>query len=132
MENKVYNWFVKNGNIVIQKNEDCISLQLNYENGNCCLLKPSDVDEITQILAEIAQQIWGNPEYERKPYTNQLYKKVDDEYSWEIETSQLLLKYNEIEDAIEIKCNGNSSLNLEINYVIEIIQILEHLNENLA
>ena len=42
MENQIYNWFVKNGNILVQKNGDCIALQLDYENGESCLLTRSD------------------------------------------------------------------------------------------
>ena len=120
---------MKKGNILIQKNEDCIALQLDYENGEYCLLLHSDTCEIIELLTNISKQIWENPDYERKPYINQLYKINENEYYWEIETSQLLLKYNETEDAIAIKYNGDSRLNLEINYVIEIIQILEHLNK---
>lgn len=129
MENQVYNWLVKKGTIRIQRNGYCIALQLDYEKGDYCLLTPSDTDEIIELLTDISKQIWEDPDYKRKPYTNPLYKKNGNEYYWEIETSQLLLHYNETEDAVEIKCNGNSSLNLEINYVVEIIQILEHLNK---
>ena len=124
----MYGWHVKQGNVVIQKNEDRISLQLNYENGNCCLLAPLDADEIIEILTELAQQIWESPGYEKKPYTDKLYKKTDDEYSWEIGTSTLLVKFNRPEYAIEIKCSGSKNLELEINYLVEIIQILEHVN----
>ena len=129
MENQVYNWLVKKGTIRIQRNGDCIALQLDYEKGDYCLLTPSDTDEIIELLTNISKQIWEDPDYKRKPYTNPLYKKNGSHYYWDIETSQLLLHYNETEDAVEIKCNGNSSLNLEINYVVEIIQILEHLNK---
>ena len=129
MENQVYNWLVKKGNILIQKNGDCISLKLDYENGEYCLLTHSDTAEIIELFTSISKQIWESPDYKRKPYTHPFYKKTKNEYYWEIETSQLSLKYNEIEDAIEIKSNGNNSLNLEINYVIEIIQILELLKK---
>lgn len=129
MENQVYNWVVKKGNILIQKNEDCISLQLNYENGEYCLLTPSDASQIVELLINISTGIWESPDYKRKPYTHQLYKTNGKEYYWEIGPAQLLLTYNEIEEGIEIKCNGDRSLNLELNYVIEIIQILEHLNK---
>ncbi|MCI9844861.1 hypothetical protein [Flavobacterium pectinovorum] len=127
MENQIYNWFVKNGNIQIQKNGDCISLQVSYKNGDCCLLTHSDADEIIEILISISRQIWEDPNYVRKAYSGQLFKKIEDKFLWEIGTSELFIKYNETEDAIEIKCNGNSTLNLEINYIVEIIQILEHL-----
>lgn len=128
MENQVYNWFVKKGNIQIQKNGDCIALQLDYENGESCLLARSDNDEIIQLLTEIAKQIWENPNYVRKPYTNQLYEKIDNEYYWKIGTSTLLIRHNNIEKAIEIRSDGSKELNLEINYIVEIIQILEHLS----
>ena len=129
MENQVYNWLVKKGTIRIQRNGDYIALQLDYEKGNYCLLTPSDTDEIIELLTNISKQIWEDPDYKRKPYTNPLYKKNANHYYWDIETSQLLLYYNETEEGVEIKCNGNSRLNLEINYVVEIIQILEHLNK---
>lgn len=128
MENQVYNWFVMKGNIQIQKNGESIALQLDYKNGESCLLTRSDNDEIIQLLTEIAKQIWENPNYVRKPYTNQLYEKIDNEYCWKIDTSKLLLRHNDIEKAIEIRSDGNKVLNLEINYIVEIIQILEHLN----
>ena len=128
MESQVYNWFVKNGNILIKRNEDHVSVQIDYENGESCLITRSDADEIIQLLTGIAKQIWQDPAYERRPYTGQLYKKVNNGYSWETETSELVIKFNEIEDAIEVKYKGNRTLNLEINYVVEVIQILEHLN----
>ena len=128
MENQVYNWFVKKGNIQIQKNGDCIALQLDYENGESCLLTRSDNYEIIQLLAEIAKQIWENPNYVRIPYTNQLYEEIDNEYYWKIDTSKLLIRHNDIEKAIEIRSAGSKELNLELNYIVELIQILEHLN----
>jgi hypothetical protein len=127
MEDQIYNWVVRKGNILIQKNKDCISLKLDYENGECCLLTHSDTEEIIELLTIISARIWQNPDYKRKPYTHPFYKKNGSEYYWEIDASQLLLSYNGIEDAIEIRCNGNSSLDLEINYVVEIVQILGHL-----
>lgn len=128
MENQVYNWFVKNGNIQIQKNGDCISLQLNYEKGEYCLLTHSDAYEIIDLLTQISKEIWENPNYQRQPYTHQLFRDNGNEYYWEIGASQILIKYNETEDAIEIKYKGNSSMDLEINHVIEIIQIIEQLS----
>jgi hypothetical protein len=129
MENKIYNWFVKNGNVQIQKNEDCISLQLDYEKGEYCLLTPSDTNEIIDLLTNISKEIWVDPNYQRKPYTYQLFKRNRNEYYWETETSQILINYNKIKDAIEIKYTGNSRMNLEVNYVVEIIQIMEQLSE---
>ena len=129
MKNQIYNWFVKNGNIQIQKKEDCISLQLDYEKDECCLLTHSDANEIIDILTNISREIWEDPNYQKQPYINQLFKHNGIEYYWEIETSQILIKCNKAEDAIEIKYTGNSSMNLELNYVIEMIQIIEQLSE---
>lgn len=129
MENQVYNWVVKKGNIVIKKNGDCISLQIDCENGEYCLLTQTDTNEIIEIVTDISKQIWESPNYERKPYTNQLFKTNDNKYYWEIENSKLVLKRNEIENGVEISCIGNHTLNLEINCAVEIIQILEQLNK---
>ena len=129
MENQVYKWFVRKGNVIVQKNVHCISLQLDYENGDYCLLAPTDADEIIEILTNISKQIWEDPNYVKKPYTKRLYQSNENEYYWDIETSQLLLKHNNKEDAIEIKYQGSSSFNLEINHTVEVIQILERLNK---
>jgi hypothetical protein len=129
MENQIYNWLVKKGNILIQKNGDCVSLQIDYENGEYCLLTQTDTNEIIEILTRISKQIWESPNYERKPYINQLFNTNDNKYYWQIENSKLVLKFNEIENCLEISCIRNKRLNLEINYVVEIIQILEQLNK---
>jgi hypothetical protein len=129
MENQVYNWLVKKGNILIQKKGDCISVQIDYENGEYCLLTQTDTNEIIEMLTGISKQIWESPNYEIKPYKNQLFKKNDNKYYWEIENSKLVLKFNEIENCVEISSTGNNKLNLEINYVVEVIQILEQLNK---
>jgi hypothetical protein len=129
MENQVYNWLVKKGNILIQKKGDCVSLQIDYENGEYCLLTQTDTNEIIEMLTGISKQIWESPNYEIKPYKNQLFKKNDNKYYWEIENSKLVLKFNEIENCVEISSTGNNKLNLEINYVVEVIQILEQLNK---
>ncbi|PQA93914.1 hypothetical protein SAMN05421796_1066 [Chryseobacterium piscicola] len=128
MENKVYNWLVKKGTISVRKNGDLIMLQLDYENGESCLLTRADNDEIIQLLTTIAEQIWENPNYERKPYTKQLYEKIDNDYYWEINGSKLIIRYNENENATEIRSDESKELNIEINYIIEIVQILEHLS----
>lgn len=128
MENQVYNWFVKNGNIQIQKKEDRISLQLDNEKKEYCLLTQSDAYEIIDLLTQISKEIWENPNYQRQPYTNQLFKHNGNEYYWEIEGSQILINYNEIEDAIEIKYKGNSNIDLEVNHTVEIIQIMDQLS----
>ncbi|MCV9933549.1 hypothetical protein OIU80_14790 [Flavobacterium sp. LS1R47] len=80
MENQVYNWFVKNGNIQIQKKEDRISLQLDNEKKEYCLLTQSDAYEIIDLLTQISKEIWENPNYQRQPYTNQLFKHNGNEY----------------------------------------------------
>lgn len=129
MDNQIYRWSVKKGNILVQRNEYCISLQVDYENGDCCLLTHTDVDEITDFLTIISRQIWEDPNYVKKAYTNRLYKVNQNEYSWNVELSQLSLRYNEIENAIEIKYRGSGQFNLEINCAIEVIQILEQLNK---
>lgn len=129
MENQAYNWFVKKGNIQIQKKENCISLQLDYEKDEYCLLTVSDANEIIDILTNMAQEIWEAPNYNRQPYTSQLFKHNGNAYYWETGTSQILINYNKIEDAIEIKYTGNNKMDLEVNYVIEIIQIMQKLIE---
>ncbi|RNA62253.1 hypothetical protein D1631_10090 [Chryseobacterium nematophagum] len=129
MDNQVYNWFVKKGNIIIQKNEDCVLLQLDYEKGDCCLLTNTDTDKIIEILINISKQIWESPSYKKIPYTKPLYKVSENEYYWEIENSKFILQYNEMEEGIELKCIGTHKLNIELNYVVEIIQIMEHLSK---
>ncbi|CAA7386757.1 hypothetical protein [Chryseobacterium fistulae] len=129
MDNQVYNWFVKKGNIIIQKNEDCVSLQLDYENGDCCLLTNADTDKIIEILINISKQIWESPSYKKIPYTKPHYKVSENEYYWEIKNSKFILQYNEMEEGIELKCIGTHKLNIELNYVVEIIQIMEHLSK---
>lgn len=130
MENQVFNWFLKKGNIIIQKNEDLINLQLNFENSSSCLLAPNDANEIVEILTNMSSQIWENPDYVKKTYTNHLYNINGEQYFWEINNAQLLLKYNETENAIEIKSVGSRFFNIEINYIVEIIQVLEFLNKS--
>lgn len=127
MENHIYNWRVKKGNIVIEKNGEYIALQLNYENNESCLLTYSDTHEIIEVLTNIAKQIWENPTYIKKPYTNRLYNTTNGVYVWEIDASQLIISYNDNEDAVEMQYTGNSKFNIEMNYAVEIIQILEHL-----
>jgi len=126
MENQVYNWFVKQGNLVVHQNGDLIQLIINYETGYNCLLTIEDTIEIVEILTMLSRQIWERKSYVRKPY-KQLFVKQQNEYFWEIDTSQLVLNMNREENAIEIKYKGNNEMNLEINCVVEIIQILEHL-----
>lgn len=132
MEEKIYSWFVKKGNILIHRNGDCITFQLNGENKDFCWLTKSDTDEVIDILTMIAKQIWRNPDYLRKPYTDRLYKITEEGfYVWEIGDSQLLTKYDETEGTIKIKSIGNANLNIEVNQVVEIIQVLEQLNDQI-
>lgn len=128
MKNQVYNWYVKQGNMVIRRDEDSVFFQLDFEGADCCLLTDSDTAELIDLLTEVARQIWENPAYEKQPYAGPIYRTVDNTYSWQIGDSELLIRYNENEQAVEIRCTGNTALHLEVNYAVEIIQILEHLN----
>lgn len=78
MEDNIYSWFVKEGNILIHRNRDCITLQINTENGEYCWLTKSDTDDLIDILTIIAKQIWENSDYTRKAYTNRLYKITEE------------------------------------------------------
>lgn len=78
-------------------------------------------------MANLSQEIWEDPNYQKQPYTKKLFKHDGNEYYWELGTSEILIKYNEIEDAIEIKHTGNSRIDLDVNYIIDMIQILEQL-----
>ena len=130
MENQIFNWFVKKGNIQIKKNENTISLQLDYEGGECCALTNSDTGEIIELLTNLAKQIWESPNYVRLPYTNLLFQEIDSVYVWMINTTQFCITFNETERTIEINSVGKKSLDIEINHMVEIIQILERLKTN--
>lgn len=129
MDNKIYNWRVKRGNINILKNANTIRIELNGDNGASCLLEPSDTEEVIEILTNLAQQIWENPDYVKTSYSDRLFTTLENEYFWDIESSQLQIRYNRNEEAIEMKSIENKILNLEVNQVVEIVQILKHLQD---
>lgn len=129
MEEKIYSWFVKKGNVLIHRNKFHVSLQLNAEDEEYCVLIKSDAEELIDLLTAIATQIWEDTAYVKEVYTKQLYKITeDDSYVWETEGSKLLLRYSEKEQGVTMKSAENTSLNIELNQIVEIIQILELLN----
>jgi hypothetical protein len=129
MEEKIYSWFVKKGNVLIHGNKFHVSLQLNAEDEEYCVLTKSDAEELIDLLTAIATQIWEDTAYVKEVYTKQLYKITeDDSYVWETEGSKLLLRYSEKEQGVTMKSAENTSLNIELNQIVEIIQILELLN----
>ncbi|WP_339902971.1 hypothetical protein [uncultured Cyclobacterium sp.] len=128
MENRVFNLFLKKGNIVIDKNDYKIRLQLDYENGDHCLLAPSDTQDLIQLLTSLSQQIWEDENYVKTPYVAQLFVENQNTFLWKIDSSELSIEYNEPKNGIELKYKGYNPLDLEINQVIEIVQILERLN----
>ena len=127
MENRVFNLFLKKGNIVIDKNDYKIRLQLDYENGDHCLLAPSDTQDLIQLLTSLSQQIWEDENYVKTPYVAQLFVENQNTFLWKIDSSELSIEYNEPKNGIELKYKGYNPLDLEINQVIEIVQILEGL-----
>ncbi|GAB3003389.1 hypothetical protein GCM10027284_21390 [Cyclobacterium sediminis] len=128
MENRLFNLFLKKGNIVIDKNDYKIRLQLDYENGDHCLLAPSDTQDLIQLLTSLSQQIWEDENYVKTPYVAQLFVENQNTFLWKIDSSELSIEYNEPKNGIELKYKGYNPLDLEINQVIEIVQILERLN----
>jgi hypothetical protein len=128
MENRLFNLFLKKGNIVIDKNDYKIRLQLDYENGDHCLLAPSDTQDLIQLLTSLSQQIWEDENYVKTPYVAQLFVENQNTFLWKIDSSELSIEYNEPKNGIELKYKGYNPLYLEINQVIEIVQILERLN----
>ena len=128
MENQLFNLFLKKGNMVIDKNEYKIRLQLDYENGDHCLLAPRDTQDLIHLLTSLSQQIWEDENYVKTPYIAQLFVENQNTFLWKIDSSELSIEYNEPKNGIEFKYKGNNPLDLEINQVIEIVQILERLN----
>ena len=102
---------------------------MNSANDTSCLLEPSDTEEVVEILTNLAQEIWLNPDYTRIPYSERLFTVVEEEYFWDVESFQLQIKYNSNEEAIETKSTDNKILNLEVNQVVEIVQILKNLQD---
>ncbi|WP_339714926.1 hypothetical protein [Cyclobacterium amurskyense] len=128
MENQLFNLFLKKGNIVIKSCEYRISLQLDYENGDHCQLAYSDTQDLIQLLTRLSQQIWEDENYTKTPYVKQLYLENLNTFSWKMDSSELFIEFNEIENAILLKHKGNNPLHLEINQVVEMVQIPERLN----
>lgn len=128
MENRLFNLFLKKGNIVIDKNDYKIRLQLNYENGDHCLLAPSDTQDLILLLTRLSQQIWEDENYVKTPYVAQLFVENQNTFCWKNDSSELSIEYNESKNGLALKSKGNNPLDLEINQVIEIVQILERLN----
>lgn len=128
MENQLFNLFLKKGNMVIDKNEYKIRLQLDYENGDHCLSAPSDTHDLIQLLTRLSQQIWEDENYTKTPYEAQLFVENQNVFHWKIDSSELSIECNESKNDIVFKYKGNNLLHLEINQVIEIVQILERLN----
>ncbi|MCU7619179.1 hypothetical protein NZ698_18525 [Chryseobacterium sp. PBS4-4] len=128
MDGKIYSWSVKRGNVIIDQYEHHIVIELHEENNTSCFLTYSDADEIAGILTEVSRKIWEDPSFIKKPYTEKLYKRDEDDFFWESGDAQLHLKYNDTENAVEIMIFGRRKIYLEVNHVVEIVQILDHLN----
>ncbi|MBI0397460.1 hypothetical protein [Cyclobacterium marinum] len=127
MENQLFSLFPKKGNIVIDKTEYKIRLQLDYENGDHCLLASTDTQDLIQLLTSLSQQIWEDENYTKTPYVAQLFVENHNIYHWKIDSSELSIECNESKNGIELYHKGNNPMQLEINQVIEIVQILEGL-----
>jgi len=69
---QVFNWVVKQGNIILFADNDKIHLEINKENNPTCLLTESDAEEVISILTNISSDIWDNPDYTKEPYTGKL------------------------------------------------------------
>lgn len=128
MQNQVYNWFFQQGSMVMEKSANCIVLQLNTEGNAFCLLTNSDCEEIIDILTTLASQIWEDPGYVRKPYVQQLFRHEGNTYWWQLNESILKVWPSDSDESIAISCEGNSQMQVEVKQVVELIQVLGHLN----
>ena len=128
MENQLFNLLLKTGNILIFRNEDRISLQFNYENGDHCFLAPTDTQDLIQLLTMLCQHLWEDKNYKKTPYIKQLFVENKNAFSWGIDSSELTIERSKLGNGIVLKHQGDNPLNLEVNQVVEIVQILERLN----
>ena len=127
MSNQGYEWSVKQGEIKLQRQDDCIAISFDFQGGERCLLTGQETVELIEMLIETSKQIWEDTSYVKVPYQKQLYTRSDNVFQWKIQEARLEIYPNEIENAIEMKSIGSDTLIIEVNYIIEIVQILEAL-----
>jgi len=127
-ENKVYNWLIKRGNILLSREGHQIQLEFKKENGESCLLTEDDTEDIISIMTSLAQAIWAAPDYIKEPYTGQLYKTRNDDgfVYWDIGQSRLNVGFNVSEGVVEMDHAGDAALKVPVNYAVEIIQVMTH------
>jgi hypothetical protein len=127
MNKEVYNWLVKEGDLVIFRNEDHLHVSLNNCNEGKCLLTKMDTIEIIEVFTKIAQEIWESEGYIKKPYLKNLFTEKQGNYSWDIDGTELAIGPAKESEEIQIAYDGNNELNIEINYAVEMIQIMQFL-----
>ena len=123
----MFNWVVKQGNIVLSADNNKIHLEINKEDHSTCLLTKTDAEEVIDILTGIAEKIWNNAEYTKEPYTGKLYTINDNGKAfWDINETRLIIGLNDQQDALEMNFQGNAVIKLSVNLAIEIVQIITH------
>lgn len=125
--NKIFNWVVVQGNIVLFMDNDKIHLEINKDNHPACLLTRADAEEVIDILSDVSEEIWNQPGYVKEPYTGKLYKQDESgKVYWDISESRVFIGLNEGQDLLEIDVKGGPVVKLPLNVSVEIIQVMTH------
>jgi len=131
-EKRVFNWVVRQGNIIVFADDDKIHLEINKENYPTCLLTKSDAGEVINILTNMAEDIWHNPDYTREPYKGKQYILDEDgKVYWDISETKIFVGLNDQHDALEIDFQGSNVTKMPVNICVEMVQILTHFSNKL-
>ena len=129
-ENSYYNWLVENGQLIIFQEFPIITIRIESQNDNTCILDYKDVKDVYGILFRITSSIWEEIDKKTRPQQYEKYMKELDNnsFSWEFRDSMLILTY--LKEAIEIKYEGKNNIQLQVDQATEIIQVLKYFIEN--
>lgn len=123
---QIHQWLVQQGRLGISSQDQWVSIDVDPEGAEACLLTIQDALEVAGLIATHARDVW-----ERVDQSQRLEQSFqldgDDGYCWQTEGGVLSISRPMVAPEIRFRYTGSLPCHITVGQAVELVQLLERL-----
>lgn len=123
---QVHQWFVKQGRLGISSRDQWVSIEVDPEGAEQCLLTLQDATEVAGVIASHAKAVWERVG-QTQPFKQSFEAVGESAYRWRTEGGDLSISRPVGAHEVSFHYVGQSPCRVTVGQAVELVQLLEHL-----
>jgi hypothetical protein len=125
----IHQWFVKQGRLSISSSDETISIEIDPEGAEACILTLQDALEVADVVSSHAKNVWEKSD-RSAPYIQSYQEHREGVYHWQTERGALTILRSAGSREVQVHYTGKQPCELSVGQAVELIQLLQRLAQH--